>query len=165
VTDLIEQYRALHRQGKFRGLTTLRHADEISALCAKHGAKTLLDYGSGAGEQYYPPHELQKKWGVEVTCYDPAVDGIDVLPPGFFDGVICIDVLEHIPDDELAGVIGAIGDRVNKFAFFSVCCRPSKKTLPDGRNVHLTIKAFAAWERLIREYCGSDMDIVVRENP
>ena len=64
------------------------------------GAKTLLDYGAGQGWQYTEEcyHVL---WNIMPTLYDPAVAAFHVKPSQRFDGVICTDVLEHIPEAEL----------------------------------------------------------------
>lgn len=167
--DLIEQYRALHSQGKFLGLSVLKFADEIGELVKQYDVKTVLDYGSGQGHQYMPPHSLQKKWGVDVTMYDPAVRGLDVLPKEMFGAVICSDVLEHIPEDKIDATLAEIFDRATKFVFLTVCCRPAKKTFPDGTNVHVTVKAKMWWEEKIaaaaRARSYPPMPVWLRETP
>lgn len=167
--DLIDQYRALHAQGKFLGLSVLKFADEIGELIKQHEVKTVLDYGSGQGHQYMPPHSLQKKWGVDVTMYDPAVDGLDVLPDGPFGGVICSDVLEHLPTREAAvDVLDDIFSRARSFVFVTVCCRPAKKTLPDGRNVHLLLLTLDQWTQLVGAVASEYPHLkcyVLRETP
>ena len=35
--------------------------------------------------------------------------------------------------------------RADKFAFFAISTRPAKKTLPDGRNAHLTVQSPDWW--------------------
>jgi hypothetical protein len=156
--SLLDQYRALHAQGKFLGLSVLKFADEIGALVKEHGIKTVLDYGSGQGYQYMPPHSLDKKWGVDVTMYDPAVPGLDELPGGKFDMVICSDVLEHVPEEEITPMIEGIYKLATKYVFFTVCCRAAKKTLPDGRNTHVTIRPMGWWANKIAE-AGADTNI------
>ena len=143
--SLIEQYRELHDEGKFQGFSLLQHTSRISDLVKKHGSQTILDYGSGKGKQYRPPHNLDKIWGVEVTLYDPAVKGIDKLPEGKFDGVICSDVLEHIPEEEIDKTILQLESYARQFVFVSICTRPAKKLLPDGRNCHITVRPEEWW--------------------
>lgn len=150
--DLIEQYRALHQQGKFLGLSVLKFADEIGELIRAYEVKTVLDYGSGQGHQYMPPHSLQKKWDVDVTMYDPAVEGLDNLPIGKWGAVICSDVLEHVPENDLPTMFNRIFARAHRFVFLTVCTRPAKKTFPDGTNVHITLKPMAWWEEEIEKY-------------
>lgn len=141
----------MHAQGKFLGLSVLKFADEIGELIKTHGVETVLDYGAGQGHQYLPPHSLDKKWGVKVTCYDPAVDGMDELSPGMFDMVICSDVLEHLAEEDITATLWRISERARRFAFLTVCCRPAKKTLPDGRNAHVTVKPLHWWEAKLKD--------------
>ena len=37
----------------------------------------------------------------------------------------------------------------NKFIFVVIACYPAKKKLPDGRNVHLSIKTIDDWKKII----------------
>lgn len=161
--SLLDQYRALHAQGKFLGLSVLKFADEIGEIVKQHGVETVLDYGSGQGYQYMPPHSLDKKWGVDVTMYDPAVPGLDTLPDKKFDMVICSDVLEHIPIDDVGAVLHDVFSRAEKFVFLTVCCRAAKKTLPDGRNTHVTIRPMEWWTDFVAGYAV--VPHVLRETP
>lgn len=145
--DDLRYYREQAARGKrFRGLTVLSHAETIGDLIRAHGAKTLLDYGSGAGDQYKPPFELHKRWGIEKpTLYDPAFPTHDKKPAGLFDGVISSDVLEHLPESMVPEFIETLFGHARLFVWASVCCREARKTFPDGRNVHLTVKPLDWW--------------------
>lgn len=163
---LIEQYAALHRQGKFLGLSVLKFADEIGELIKQCGCETLLDYGSGQGHQYLPPHSLDKKWGVEVQCYDPAVDGMNTFNSAWsFDAVICSDVLEHIPEDQVQQTLGLVFGFAKRLVFLTVCCRAARKTFPDGSNVHVTIKPYDWWFDAINRVAPPGIQWVLRETP
>ena len=62
---------------------------------------------------------------------------------GQFDAVVCTDVLEHVPIEELDGVIADLVGYARLWCFISVCCRRAQaghKRLPGGRNVHVTIR-------------------------
>ncbi len=105
-----ERFRAIPPQKVFRGFSLLPHVEAIKRLIDEHGATTLLDYGSGKGRQYTSVVELGSRactvpeaWGVEApACYDPAYSRHSALPAGRFDGVICTDVLEHCPEEDIA---------------------------------------------------------------
>lgn len=145
---LIPAYQRMHAAGQFRGVSIRAYIPEITELVMASGAKTLLDYGCGAGDQYLVEcyHVF---WDIMPTMYDPAVPGFSKRPRGQFDGVICTDVLEHVPEDELDGVIADLAGYSRVWCFMSVCCRKSHKSLPDGRNCHVTIKEPFWWmERL-----------------
>jgi hypothetical protein len=164
--SLLPDYQALHAQGKFPGLSIRAHLIAITELVMASGAKTLLDFGCGAGRQYEEEcyHVL---WGFMPTLYDPAVKAYSKKPTGRFDGVICTDVLEHVPERELDHVIADLVGYARKWCFISVCCRPAKgnKRLLDGRNVHVTIKPPDWWrEKLAAAFAGK-ADLHLAFNP
>ncbi len=146
--DLIALYREIAARGvQFRGLSVLQYADEIGAIIADTGAKTLLDYGCGAGCAYFEPHLLHAQWGVDRPfLYDPAFDEHSAEPLGMeFDGVLCSDVLEHVQADRVPALIDTLFAHSRMFVWASVCTRPAKKLFADGRNMHVTIKRLSWW--------------------
>ncbi len=86
------------------------------------------------------------------ALYDPAVARYAAMPPGSYDGVICSDVLEHVPRDELDDVLADCFGAARKFVFFSICCRAAHKSLPNGMNCHVTIEKPAWWTRRLQEF-------------
>jgi len=147
-TTLIDQYRQLHEAGKFRGLSLLPHVKLVAGLVKETESKTLLDFGCGKGEQY-TKHFCHEAWGIMPTLYDPAVPGLDRKPDLKFDGVICSDVLEHLPESQLPAALDEIFGYARKFVYLSITTRPARKHLPDGRNCHLTVKPPSWWMNLI----------------
>lgn len=161
---LLKDYRTMHKLGAFPGLSILKFADEIKGLIDLTGSRTVLDYGCGAGMQYQEPHALQRKWGVSMTLYDPA--GLNWRKPsGTFDGVICTDVLEHIPREEIQPALEEILRYASRFVFLTVCCRPAKKKLPSGENCHVTVRPMKWWEEeltIARDTFLMDNDVVAK---
>ena len=168
-TELMGLYRTMHRTGDvahgippentFAGISLPRQAHRIRALIARSGARTLLDYGCGKGTQYRPApiaqqgvvrwNSIQEYWGVEaIRCYDPGYEPFSELPQGHFCGVICTDVLEHCPEDDLGWIIEGLFGYAQKFVFANVACFPAKKTLPNGENAHCTIRPGSFWKAL-----------------
>jgi hypothetical protein len=152
VHSLIPDYRKLHAKGRFPGYSIAPYLSHIAKMVNASGACTLLDYGCGAGLQYTEKHWHQA-WGIMPTLYDPAVKEFSSKPVGEFDGVICTDVLEHVPINELTGVITDLVMFSRRWCFVSVCCRPAKanKTLPSGGNAHVTIRPMEWWDALLRD--------------
>lgn len=142
----IEQYKLMHKSPKmFRGASMKGHTEAVADIVNRYQLKTLLDYGSGKGEQYDKMH-LHDRWGgIRPTCYDPGYPPIAEKPKGKFDGVICLDVAEHIPevgiDDFLRDVVGY----ADKVALFCVFTELSRKFLPNGENCHLTVREPNWW--------------------
>jgi SAM-dependent methyltransferase len=134
------------------GYDVVKYQKQIKDLVDRYGAKTILDYGCGKGLQYQEklPYgggagvELpQDQWqtfdeylGVTVYKYDPCVAGFEQLPPEGtkFDGVICTQVLNSIPDDDLPWVRDLLESYSSKFCFVGLNFQreaKSKKTMYD----------------------------------
>ena len=145
----------LHRRGYFNGDSIRAHMLAIAALCKRRGVASLLDFGSGKGEAWAMENRPDVLREVELTLYDPAVEGLEQLPDRVFDAVVCVDVLEHIPEEDLPGTIEAIAQRARKFVFLVVCCRPGTKLLPFSMvDVHVTVRRQDWWRRLIAAHAG-----------
>lgn len=146
-TRLLAYYQDAIKEGsQFFGVGVVQYAKPIRKLIQRTDSKTLLDYGCGLGHAY-TKQGLHKSWGVAMpTLYDPAVEKYSVKPAGTFDGVICSDVLEHVPEKLVDALIQELFQYGDKFVWASVCCRPAKKLFPDGKNLHVTIRPFAWWQ-------------------
>jgi FkbM family methyltransferase len=163
---LIAQYSGMHRNGDrlkgisaeamFAGYTSLQFVDAVKQLVSRTDAKRILDYGSGKGEQYRPrpivsdgkviAESVAEYWDVdEVRCYDPGYAPFRELPSDTFDGVVCTDVLEHCPEEDLEWIVSELFRFATRFVFATVACWPARKTLPDGQNAHVTIRPAEWW--------------------
>jgi hypothetical protein len=145
--ELNVKYAAMAAKGgNLRGLSLLLHEKPIRKLIRNTGSKSILDYGSGAGDAY-TVKSLHKLWGVDKpVLYDPAFPSHSEKPEGQFDGVICNDVMEHVPEYLVEAVIDELFAYATRFVFASVCCRPAAKKFADGQNLHVTVKPFAWWQ-------------------
>lgn len=172
--ELNALYRQMHEQGAhgsapeqtFPGLSLPPQAGAIKQLIDRFGARTILDYGCGKGLQYQPMSlkneatgeswpDMRHFWGVQsITCYDPAYEPFMTLPEGRFDGVICTDVLEHCPQEDMAWILEELFAYARGFVFANIACYPAKKTLPNGENAHCTIQPPQWWAGHIRELCA-----------
>jgi hypothetical protein len=166
--DLIAEYSRIAKLGgNFRGLAVLQHADVIAELCRQYHPKTLLDYGSGAGDQY-KIHKVHHRWGVkriDIRCYDPAFKNTASRPDGkVFDAIICSDVLEHLREADAMEAIEWMVAHARKFVWLSVCCRPAKKLFDDGENMHVTVRPFEWWRSRIPRM-SSEPETYVTETP
>lgn len=161
----LEAYRELHRRGEFPGWAIRPFVGEIAALVQKHGATSLLDYGCGEGKQY-SVELVHLAWGgLMPSLYDPGSEGRSWPPIGIYGGVICTDVAEHVPEEEVPAFCAALGRHAGSFLFVSVCCRLAKRKLPDGSNCHVTLKPLAWWEEQLRAHLREGCELVLRETP
>jgi hypothetical protein len=167
---LIEQYQMMHTEGDVRsglspentfpGQSLPPQAPNIRRLILETQSRSLLDYGCGKGQQYRPYRiadpkvgefpDIKSYWGAsEVRCYDPGYPPYSELPSGTFDGVICTDVLEHCPEEDVAWIVAELFAYARKFVYANVACFPARKCLPSGGNAHCTVKAPGWWEDII----------------
>ncbi len=168
--ELLDLYRQMHRHGipeegrapenTFPGGSLISFLPAIKALIEETGAKTLLDYGAGKALVYRASQikvdgkrwpNVQKYWGVEqIYCYDPAYEPLSRLPTWSFDGVICTDVLEHCPEEDIPWILAEIFSFARRFVFLNIAAFPAEKCLPNGENAHCTVRPAGWWLEQIR---------------
>jgi len=173
--DYAKTYGAMHDKNAkhFSGYSIKPYVQEIAGLVYKHVTvrldtmavdSRLLDYGSGKGYQYLALR-VHEHWGGSLpVCYDPGVVQLRIKPEGKFNGIICTDVLEHIEEADLDGVLDDLFGFAADigFVFLSIACRPAKrKRLPDGRDVHVTIKPPTWWAAKLAKYQRDGLTIRV----
>lgn len=168
MTSLLKQYRTMAALGgNFRGFSLLQHADEIAQVVKTHGATSILDYGSGAGDGYRQPHAVHERWGIKrhrIKLYDPSFPQLAHPPLGRYDGVICSDVLEHVPENDVEPFIRTLFQHAHRFVWASVCCRPAKKFFADGTNMHVTLHPLSWWRERF-ELVAGDVPFYLVETP
>ena len=169
--ELIEAYKNLHKdEGKFRGISIIPFVLDIWSIIKHNKCKSILDYGCGKGYIYKENFkEVDRKgnipnfdkplhlwWGVdEVFLYDPGVPEHDKLPTKKHDIVICTDVLEHIPEEDLDWVIREMCSLSSSTVFLNVSCQAALKTFTSGKykgeNVHVSIFDHTWWVSKIKD--------------
>jgi hypothetical protein len=164
--ELLQTYRELHRHGDelndlapdqtFDGRSLSPHVHLIRMAVQQHGLRSLLDYGCGKAKVHIEGHMtlpdgrklrgLREIWGVDgIRLFDPGYAPYSELPTGTYDGVICTDVLEHCPEEDIDWIMGELFGFAEKFLFCTIACYPAKKNLPSGENAHITLKNPGWW--------------------
>jgi len=149
MSELItDEYRAhnveLHKTGTY-GVSGVNYRHLVRPL-AEWGRKPILDYGCGTGS-------LKTSLGPAYTVYeyDPAIEGKTDLPEPC-DVVTCTDVLEHIEPDLMDNVLAHLRKLTKDKLFVAIALSESSKTLPDGRNAHLSIHPVEWWRDKFKEH-------------
>lgn len=124
---------------------------------------TLLDYGCGNGSLRINLAQTGALWQKVMYEYDPG-RGIQMAPVFTkVDLTTCIDVMEHVEEDKVAGVLADILSHTRQVALFLVSTTPAVHSLPDGRNAHITIKPTAWWLEQMGEHF-SKVEVVAEKS-
>ena len=160
-TELIEEYKKLHKDPTiFPGKSITKYAHHIRSIIQDNKCKTLLDYGCGKGELYEeedksklgkPLHKFWKIYNKDYTLYDPGLEKFSKWPTGMYDMVICVDVMEHLPTQDLRWIIDSIISFAHKAVFLNIACYEALKKFPNGKNVHITVQEPEWWIDLVHE--------------
>lgn len=138
----IEQYKILHKQ-KGYGKSSEKLYNDILPLVKEINPSSILDYGCGQSD-------LVGMFGCMGIKYDPAIEEYSKYIPYKVDLVICIDVLEHIPDEDLEETLLKIKVHSEK-VIFDIGTQLAKHTLPNGDNAHCTVKSIDWWINKLKE--------------
>lgn len=135
------QQQQLHEEGKY-GHASVHYAPLVSAILSNLEITHLLDYGCGSKLNLHKHIQVDRK--ITYQAYDPAVPDYasDPVPA---EMVACIDVLEHIEPQFLDSVLDELMRLTDTVLFCTIHTGPARKTLPDGRNAHLTQQPMSWW--------------------
>ncbi len=167
----IEYYKKMHLEGynlidgrkrspqdAYDGKSTLIYATLIKEIIKKNNIKNILDYGCGKAFYYENKtnlydinnQSLKQLWQVDIDLYDPCYeDRSNIEENKKYDLVLCIDVLEHIPQIDIDWVLNRLISKANKYLFINVACYPAIALLPNGENAHINLNNPDWWHKKI----------------
>ncbi len=167
----IKYYKQMHKEGynlidgskknendAYNGQSTIVFAKLIKDIIKKNQIKTMLDYGCGKGFFYsnssnmhgFEIKSLRDYWKIDIDLYDPCYEKNSFLDEKKkYDLVISIDVLEHIPAQDIDWVLDKIISKANIYVFLNVACYPAVALLPNGKNAHININDYNWWGKKI----------------
>ena len=166
--NLINSYKKMHQEGTqyddakntFDGKSLRFFFNSIKKIIEATKSDSLIDYGCGKAKYYFNSIEVNNNtykniidyWKIKnYYLYDPGVSKFSKYPSQKADGVICVDVVEHIPEEDVYNFIKEIFNLANKFIFIVIACYPANKTFPNGRNVHVCIKTPDEWRKILSD--------------
>lgn len=138
---------------------------------------TVLDFGCGTGRSALPLLRADLK----VHLVDITKEALD--PTTFFlwmassirftenclwdlsadlepaPWILCLDVLEHIPQEKLESVLSEISSRMQKGGFFSICLMEDKLGQAIDDKLHLTVQSADWWKGKISEFFRSHKEL------
>ena len=171
--EVIEKYKLFHENGykkdniltpgesTFLGYSLTKWILKIKEIIEINKCDSLLDFGCGKGFLYKNKFKINDQeyrnlldcWKLDdVYLYDPGVKEFSVYPVRKFDGLICTDVIEHIPENDILHFIDSLFKLTNKFIFVVIATIPATKFFDDGNNIHLCVKTKKEWEKIFLEF-------------
>ena len=171
--EVIEKYKLFHENGikkgnktkpgesTFLGYSLSKWVLKIKEIIEINKCNSLLDFGCGKGFLYKNRFKINDQeylnlldcWKLDdVYLYDPGVKEFSVYPVRKFDGLICTDVIEHIPESDIMQFIDNLFKLSNKFIFVVIATIPATKFFDDGNNIHLCLKTQEEWEKIFLEF-------------
>jgi hypothetical protein len=147
------------RGGKvYSGMNLVPLANHVKELVDLTGARRLLQYGSGLGYQYRRA-QVHRSWKMADPPYmfEPNVLRYSHRPNRKFDGLIIVDVLEHVPEEHvqtvLADAMSFLDTACESFAFIAVKVTLARESLENEKgDAHLTARLPGWWAELITQY-------------
>jgi hypothetical protein len=134
-------YKELHANGAFQGLSCRDHVQDFKSFLTFRKSGAVLDYGCG------PLGGIKGHVPSTVIPYDPYVPEFSADPwEKKFDVFFSSDVFEHIPEQQLYGLLRRLcKHRQIKLIFLVISTRHANKTFSNGVNVHLTVRSAEWW--------------------
>jgi len=148
-SKLIENYAQIHATQSY-GNTSLKNLRLIRPEIRLLKPQSIVDYGCGQSALL---DRLDLGYPVERYRYDPAIPAFAEKPKVTADLLINIDVLEHIEESDLDDVLADMRGMCRE-ALIIVDTAPAKGELPDGRNLHVTLKPHEWWRNRIAQHFG-----------
>lgn len=157
----IKRYEACYKMPKYR-MGEKRKVAARGVLKLLDCGMQLLDVGAGRGELSVIADELGFGYsGVEPVPYlatDRIQTGIATALPfddKSFDIVCCLDVLEHLIEDDIVPALRQFERVSRKFIFLTASERASCCSV-DGRDLHISKRPLAQWHRMfVDEFPGA----------
>ena len=167
--DVIKKYKVFHENGiknqpgfsTFLGYSLTKWILKIQEIIKTNDCNSLLDFGCGKAFLYKNKFKIGDKeftnlsdfWNLKnIYLYDPGLEEYSDYPKGKYDGIICTDVVEHIPEDDVLNFIDELYKLSNKFIFVVIATMPASKYFDDGKNIHLSLKDQEEWKKIFLEF-------------
>ena len=167
--EVIEKYKLFHKNGvknqpgfsTFLGYSLSKWIVKIKEIVQNNNSSSLIDFGCGKGFLYNNKFKIGEDefenlsdfWKIQdIYLYDPGVERYSTYPNNKYDGVICTDVIEHIPEIDVINFIDKLFNLSNKFIFFVIATIPASKYFDDGKNIHLCLKNKHEWKKIFLDF-------------
>lgn len=136
------------------------------------GPTHWLDYGCGPAYAYQEEgrvaFDTAQETGSTFTLYDPCHPPYDTFPTqSNFPGVICVDVIEHIPETDTKATLDYLFNVCTDWMFLFISTKEGAHPFVDGpvethESTHCTLKTRDEWVKIINRYAETaDFPVVL----
>ena len=157
--EYIERNKLLAQENAFSGMACLTWPKSTIWHCMiRHFSPTQwIDYGCGPAFAY---HEGNQAWklametGSKYRLYDPCHPPFDKFPTiESVPGIMCIDVLEHIPETDTKATLDYLFGVCTEWMFLFISTkRGARGFINHDESTHCTLKTRDEWKNIIDEY-------------
>lgn len=159
----IERNKQIAALGAFSGKALLEwHKQACWNSMVEYYAPThWLDYGCGPASSYnennpegHSTLDIARRFNSTFTLYDPCHAPHDVFPTlSTTPGVICVDVLEHIPESDIPAVLNYLFSVCTTWMFLFASNKRNARLFVDSHeSTHCTLKTRQEWVDMIKPY-------------
>lgn len=152
-----KEYQLIHDTsggvGKMIGEQIVYHVWDIQRLTDEHPGTTILDFGCGKCYGYLNKR-IHKLWNYkDIILYDIGIEKYSKKPEqSEFQSVVSVDVLEHIPQEQIDEVFKYWYHANTEFVFATIAAYPARAELSDGTNAHVNQNEWAWWQQKIKKH-------------
>jgi 2-polyprenyl-3-methyl-5-hydroxy-6-metoxy-1,4-benzoquinol methylase len=146
-----------YRDAKSPGLIFLKRFPVLDWF-EEYGVKSVLDAGCGSGKMLRRLRRLKpnlKLHGIDIANNAPSEDLRNLFTQGTLwdnsiypevDAIVCVDVMEHIPEQYIGHVLSNFSQFAEKFVFLSISLIPDNfGSYLIGEPLHLTLRDLSWW--------------------
>mgnify|MGYP002518352225 CR=1 FL=1 len=152
----LEQYKLLYQLKPKYGASSVKFFDILYSILKNEDVIYVLDYGCGKSPLL---DMLKDKLNhLNVFKYDPVFPEYDILPKQKIDFVICTDVLQHVPLEELDETLSEIALISNR-CFFHIKCTDHPTKFPNGEPTNITVREKQWWKKYLLKFFSIVEDV------
>lgn len=127
---------------------SMQQPEGLQKLVEKTRPATILEvcFAAAATANPVPEDPPGDQAGPSVTRYDLADSSSGKWPTESFDGVVCRDALNYLPDEDVPWVVEKLFELARRFVYVLIENTPGEKSLEDGSSLQSRPRDLSWWK-------------------